>query len=67
MAKHKKCDLCNEIKEAFTDNTTQTVVCGGKTISIFVKVSSAPGLEDICNACFAKLTLKLAKKLKPEV
>ena len=67
MAGHKKCDLCNQDKEAFTDNTTTSVTCSGKQISVFVQVSANPAVPDICNECFAKLIVKVGRKLKGEV
>ncbi len=67
MANKKRCDICNQISEAFTDNTTSIVTCNNKQISIFVKVSTTAEVDDICNACFAKLLSKLGKKLKEEV
>ena len=66
MAAHKKCDLCGLQKDAFTDNTTTSVTCSGKVVSVFVQVSTSPA-PDVCNECFAKLIIKVGRKLKGEV
>jgi len=66
MADLKKCSICEQYADAFTDNTTQTVTLNQKDAAFFIQISLSPPRPDVCNPCFELLLLKLGKKLKGE-
>lgn len=63
MATFKECSMCGQLAQAFTDNTTKTVVLNAKDAAFFIQISMSPPRPDICYPCFELLLLKLGKKL----
>jgi len=63
MMDTKKCDICGEMKSAFTDNTTITVEWGGHTVRMFIQTSFTPPRPDICADCFPTVLKKLALEI----
>ncbi len=59
----KKCDICGEMKGAFTDNTTISVGVSGVSVRMFIQTSFTPPRPDICSDCFHTVLKKLAKEI----
>lgn len=59
----KKCDICGEMKDAFTDNTTISVDMKDIVVRMFIQTSFTPPQPAICSDCFHLVLKKLAKEI----